>query len=96
MADQHYPQPTRAQQAAALQLLRARPRLAMLWPADLDTALADPWRARLINLNAWVLAMRQSRQALTPSPARSVPSTTGVLRTAAVDMKRAASGDRDD
>jgi hypothetical protein len=93
-ADQHYPQPTREQQAAALQLLRCRPWLA-LWPADLDAALTDPWRARLINLNAWVLAMRQTRKAGPSCPARTAPNTTGVLRVAAVDLKRAAAGDTD-
>lgn len=97
MAGFMHPEPSRAYQAQALRHMRSRPVYAR-WPADLDAVLADTWRARLLNVNAWALAVAASR---TPQPAQRPagprPSAlTGELRTACVDLKRAAAGDRDD
>lgn len=91
-----HPTPTRAQQQQAFADMRSRIAFAN-WPTDLDAAMADPWRARLINVNAWALAMRQSRLAQHRHPSRHADhtATSGVLRAAAVDLKRAAAGDRD-
>lgn len=93
MGSYMHPTPTRAQQAQAFAHMRQRLAFAN-WPADLDTAMADPWRARLINVNAWTLALRETRLAQYRAHQPTAP-TTGVLRVASVDLKRAAAGDRD-
>jgi hypothetical protein len=75
-----HPTPTREEQQLAYAYMRKRRAFAH-WPSDLDQALRDPWRARLINVNAWVLHQHRRK--------------TQHISTPAVDLKRAAAGDRD-
>lgn len=96
MPETMHPEPSRAQLQQALATMRQR-LVFMPYPADLDQAMADPFRARLIRINAWVIAMQQSRrQAMVTHPRRTGKTLFMAAMGARTDIKRAAAGDRDD
>ena len=101
------PQPTAEQMALALSAMRKRKAFAT-WPASLEEALADPWRERLIAVNAWAAGVRERNVLAARSKARLNATAEQRLQLAAAattkqstttnqtDFKRAASGERDE
>ncbi|MCZ8094671.1 MAG: hypothetical protein O9331_14425 [Acidovorax sp.] len=63
------------------------------WPADFDAVMADPWRMRLVRLQATFLTRIAAEKAEAPSPPLAPPVAT---RPPGFDHKRAAAGDTDD
>lgn len=96
------PAPTPEQMAQALAAMRKRKAFAR-WPESLEDACADPWRERLIAVNAWATGQRV-RQVLAARTSARLRATAELLlqQTAQhplvhlTDCKRAASGERDD
>lgn len=88
-------QPAREYIAAALRRLRHDSPLLQCWPADLDVAMADPLRAKLITGMARAL---ERRAAIGPAPAPQRPERPQRRRLPSLtfDPRRAAANDHDD
>lgn len=85
-------QPTTDELLAALGRIRALPRCTG-WPDDLAAVLGDPVRARLLRIEAVRLRRPTARVSyLRASMRRPRPPST----LPALDLKRAAAGERDD
>jgi len=82
--------PTATELCEALERIRAMPCCAC-WPADVDDVLADQVRAALLRLEA----RRPAGAAARPPATRWRPPRRRAISTA-IDLKRAASGERDD
>ena len=91
------PQPTPEQMAQALAAMRKRKAFAT-WPDRLEDACADPWRERLIAVNAWATGVRVRQVMAAMGKARQKAAAALPLPPMhhQTDCKRAASGDRDD
>lgn len=93
------PAPTAEQMAHALAAMRKKKAFAT-WPASLDEARADPWRERLIAVNAWATGVRERQVLAARTKARLNATAEQRLQMAAkhhqTDCKRAASGERDE
>jgi hypothetical protein len=70
------------------------------WPATFEEAMADPVRSNLVRLHAWRIAHPRTPA---PRPAAAPPEAAPPQLNSSfspppgyVDLKRAASGDRDD
>ena len=87
------PDPTPEQLQAALARLRALPCCAG-WPTDVAAVQADPVRARLLRIDATLVARRDARRArqFTPATHRAPLTRPAPL----FDRKRAAAGERED
>ena len=89
------PQPTTEQMAQALAAMRKKKAFAR-WPESLEEACADPWRERLIAVNAWATGMRVRQVLGAVAKARHTAAAELLLQRHQTDCKRAAAGDRDD